>query len=462
MQVSVLMWFGKLTRHTTRKLHLLADCTFAAMVLGHKAAFHTLGCKLNFSETSTLARQLAEAGYARVHIDDAPDVVVINTCSVTDHADAKCRNAVRRAMQSNPEAYVVVVGCYAQLKPAEIADIDGVDLVLGAGEKFNLADHLASATRGGESKAIAGEIKEVRDFIPGFSSGDRTRTFLKVQDGCNYFCAFCTIPLARGRSRSANVADTVAQARKAVEAGAKEIVLTGVNIGDFGTGHGESLLDLAKALDRLDGVERFRISSIEPNLLEDDLIDFVAASRKFQPHFHIPLQSGSDDVLAAMRRRYRTELYASRIRRIREKMPHASIGVDVIVGFPGETDALFMETVNFIKSLDISYLHVFTYSERPNTTALRIDDVVPVPVRKERNKTLRNVSLKAQRAHYESHLGNVLPVLFEEAEEDGMRMGYTPNYIRVAVQSTEVQGNVVRSVTLDRIDPLGWVHGSLA
>ena len=396
------------------------------MVLGHKAAFHTLGCKLNFSETSTLARQLAEAGYARVHIDDAPDVVVINTCSVTDHADAKCRNAVRRAMQSNPEAYVVVVGCYAQLKPAEIADIDGVDLVLGAGEKFNLADHLASATKGDEAKAIAGEIKEVRDFIPGFSSGDRTRTFLKVQDGCNYFCAFCTIPLARGRSRSANVADTVAQARKAVEAGAKEIVLTGVNIGDFGTAHGESLLDLAKALDRVDGVERFRISSIEPNLLEDDLIDFVAASRKFQPHFHIPMQSGSDDVLAAMRRRYRTELYASRIRRIREKMPHASIGVDVIVGFPGETDALFTETVNFIKSLDISYLHVFTYSERPNTTALRIDDVVPVPVRKERNKTLRNVSLKAQRAHYESHLDNVLPVLFEEAEEDGLRMGYTP------------------------------------
>ena len=456
------MWFGKLTRHATQKLHLMANCTFAAMVLGHKAAFHTLGCKLNFSETSTLARQLAEAGYARVHIDDAPDVVVINTCSVTDHADAKCRNAVRRAMQSNPDAFVVVVGCYAQLKPAEIADIDGVDLVLGAGEKFNLADHLASATRGGESKAIAGEIKEVRDFIPGFSSGDRTRTFLKVQDGCNYFCAFCTIPLARGRSRSANVAETVTQARRAVEAGAKEIVLTGVNIGDFGTAHGESLLDLAKALDELDGVERFRISSIEPNLLEDDLIDFVASSNKFQPHFHIPLQSGSDEVLAAMRRRYRTELYASRIRRIREKMPHASIGVDVIVGFPGESDALFMDTVNFIKSLDISYLHVFTYSERPNTTALRIDDVVPVPVRKERNKTLRNVSLKSQRAHYAAHLHDVLPVLFEEAEEDGVRMGYTPNYIRVAVPSTEVQGNSIRSVRLDRIDPLGWVHGSLA
>lgn len=432
------------------------------MVLGHKAAFHTLGCKLNFSETSTLARQLASAGYARVPIDDAPDVVVINTCSVTDHADAKCRNAVRRAMQSNPDAFVVVVGCYAQLKPAEIATIEGVDLVLGAGEKFNLADHLVSASKGDEAKAIAGEIKEVRDFIPGFSSGDRTRTFLKVQDGCNYFCAFCTIPLARGRSRSANVADTVAQARRAVEAGAKEIVLTGVNIGDFGTAHGETLLDLARALDELDGVERFRISSIEPNLLEDKLIDFVASSRKFQPHFHIPLQSGSDEVLAAMRRRYRTELYANRIQRIRDKMPSASIGVDVIVGFPGESDALFMDTVNFIKSLDISYLHVFTYSERPNTTALRIDNVVPIPDRKDRNKTLRNLSLKSQRAHYEAHIHDVLPVLFEEAEEDGLRMGYTPNYIRVSVPSSEVQGNVIHPVRLDRIDPMGWVHGRLA
>ena len=431
------------------------------MASGRKAAFHTLGCKLNFSETSTLARQLGEAGYARVHLDDAPDVVVINTCSVTDHADAKCRNAVRRAMQSNPEAFVVVVGCYAQLKPSEITLIEGVDLVLGAGEKFNLVEHLEGASKGEEARALAGEIKEVRDFVPGFSSGDRTRTFLKVQDGCNYFCAFCTIPLARGRSRSATVADTVREAQKAVAAGAKEIVLTGVNIGDFGTAHGETLLDLIQALDGLDGVTRFRISSIEPNLLTDEIIAFVGQSERFQPHFHIPLQSGSDNILSAMRRRYRTELYRNRIARIRELMPEASIGVDVIVGFPGETDEEFMATVDFIKSLEISYLHVFTYSERPNTTALRIDDVVPVPVRKERNKTLRNLSLKAQRAQYEANLGKTVEVLFEDAEEDGLRMGYTSNYVRVAVPSAEVEGNVVRAVSLKRIDPLGWVHGTL-
>lgn len=431
------------------------------MASGRKAAFHTLGCKLNFSETSTLARQLGEAGYARVHLDDAPDVVVINTCSVTDHADAKCRNAVRRAMQSNPEAFVVVVGCYAQLKSSEITQIEGVDLVLGAGEKFNLVEHLEGASKGEEARALAGEIKEVRDFVPGFSSGDRTRTFLKVQDGCNYFCAFCTIPLARGRSRSATVADTVREAQKAVAAGAKEIVLTGVNIGDFGTAHGETLLDLIQALDGLDGVTRFRISSIEPNLLTDEIIAFVGQSERFQPHFHIPLQSGSDNILSAMRRRYRTELYRNRIARIRELMPEASIGVDVIVGFPGETDEEFMATVDFIKSLEISYLHVFTYSERPNTTALRIDDVVPVPVRKERNKTLRNLSLKAQRAQYEANLGKTVDVLFEDAEEDGLRMGYTSNYVRVAVPSVEVEGNVVRAVSLKRIDPLGWVHGTL-
>ncbi len=431
------------------------------MASGLKAAFHTLGCKLNFSETSTLARQLGEAGYARVHLDDAPDVVVINTCSVTDHADAKCRNAVRRAMQSNPEAFVVVVGCYAQLKPEEIAQIEGVDLVLGAGEKFNLVAHLEGTSKGEEARALAGEIKEVRDFVPGFSSGDRTRTFLKVQDGCNYFCAFCTIPLARGRSRSASVADTVREAQKAVEAGAKEIVLTGVNIGDFGTAHGETLLDLIQALDALDGVERYRISSIEPNLLTDEIIEFVSQSRRFQPHFHIPLQSGSDNILSAMRRRYRTELYRNRIARIRELMPEASIGVDVIVGFPGETDEEFLTTVDFIKSLEISYLHVFTYSERPNTTALRIDEVVPVPVRKERNKTLRNLSLKAQRAQYEANLGTTTDVLFEDAEEDGLRMGYTSNYVRVAVPSSEVEGNALRAVTLERIDPLGWVHGTL-
>ena len=431
------------------------------MASGQKAAFHTLGCKLNFSESSTLAKQLLEAGYARVHIDDAPDVVVINTCSVTDQADAKCRHAVRRALQSNPSAFVVVIGCYAQLKPDEIAAIEGVDLVLGAGEKFNLIQHLERAEKNGETQTLAGEIKEVRAFVPGFSSGDRTRTFLKVQDGCNYFCSFCTIPLARGRSRSATVAETVAQARLAAKAGAKEIVLTGVNIGDFGTQHGESLLDLVRALDGLAGIERYRISSIEPNLLTDDLITFVANSEKFQPHFHIPLQSGSDEILSAMRRRYRTPLYLSRIEHIRKRMPEASIGVDVIVGFPGESDAEFEKTVRFIQSLPVSYLHVFTYSERANTTALRQKDVVPMGVRKERNKVLRQLSLKLQRAHYERHVGKRATVLFEDAVEEGLRMGYTPNYIRVSAPAQEVEGNQICEVKLQQIHPSGWIQADL-
>jgi threonylcarbamoyladenosine tRNA methylthiotransferase MtaB len=431
------------------------------MASGQKAAFHTLGCKLNFSETSTLARQLSEAGYARVTIDEAPDVVVINTCSVTDQADAKCRHAVRRAMASNPLAFVVVVGCYAQLKPREIADIDGVDLVLGAEEKFNLVAHLESLEKRDTGLALAGEIKEVRAFVPGHSSGDRTRSFLKVQDGCNYFCAFCTIPLARGRSRSANVADTIMEARKAAQQGAREIVLTGVNIGDFGTSHNESLIDLVRALDGLDHVARYRISSIEPNLLDDELIEEVARSARFQPHFHLPLQSGSDDILAAMRRRYRTDLYRNRVEHIRRVMPHASIGVDVIVGFPGETQAKFEETLEFIKSLDVSYLHVFTYSERANTTALRIADVVPMHVRRERNKVLRNLSLKKQRQHYERQIGQVHDVLFEHAEEDGLRMGYTAHYVRVAARASEVEGNEICPVRLEKIHAGGWMSGTL-
>ena len=431
------------------------------MSQGLKAAFHTLGCKLNFSESSTLAKQLEEAGYARVQLDESPDVAVINTCSVTEQADAKCRNAVRRAMQSNPQSFVVVVGCYAQLKPETIANMDGVDLVLGAQEKFNLVDHLENRTKRANGKFIAGEIKEVRDFIPGHSSGDRTRSFLKVQDGCNYFCSFCTIPLARGRSRSANVQDTVAQARAAIADGAKEIVLTGVNIGDFGTAHNESLLDLVLALDDLDGVERFRISSIEPNLLTDEIINAVAQSKKFQPHFHIPLQSGDDEVLGLMRRRYRTDLYRNRIEHIRSVMPHASIGVDVIVGFPGETLEHFNATIDFVKSLDISYLHVFTYSERPNTTALRIDDVVPVEERKRRNKVLRTLSLKLQRQHYERQLNQTQDVLFEGAEEEGQRYGYTPNYVRVAAPSSQVPANSIVAVALTQIHAAGWMSGNL-
>ena len=432
------------------------------MISGGTVAFHTLGCKLNFSETSTIAKQLGEAGFAKVSIDESPNVVVVNTCSVTDHADAKCRNIVRRSLNSNPLAYIVVIGCYAQLKPSEIASIEGVDLVLGANEKFNLPnllDDLSKRQDGEVGEIRAGEIKEVREFVPGFSSGDRTRTFLKVQDGCDYFCAFCTIPLARGRSRSASIAETVTQARKALDAGAKEIVLTGVNIGDFGKNNDEDLLGLIKELDRIDGIERFRISSIEPNLLSEEIIDFVANSKKFQPHFHIPLQSGSDDVLSTMRRRYRTDLYRSRIEYIKKRMPDAGIGVDVIVGFPGECDSSFQETYDFIKSLDISYLHVFTYSERPKTTALRIDDVVPVPKRQERNKMLRILSLKKQRAHYEKFIGSKRPVLIESNEDNGVVYGYTPEYVRVAVNSKDVNTNSSELIYLDQINPEGFVMG---
>lgn len=434
------------------------------MISGGTVAFHTLGCKLNFSETSTVARQLSEGGFARVKIDETPDVVVINTCSVTDNADSKCRNYVRRSLKSNPIAYIVVIGCYAQLKPEEIAAIDGVDLVLGANEKFNLPSMLDDLSKkaSGSGEIRVGEIKEVRDFIPGFSSGDRTRTFLKVQDGCDYFCAFCTIPLARGRSRSGTIAQTLDSARDAIKRGAKEIVLTGVNIGDFGKANGESLLELIKELDKLEGgIERYRISSIEPNLLSEDIIDFVAKSTKFMPHFHIPLQSGSDDILSAMRRRYRSDLYSSRVDYIRKKMPHAGIGVDVIVGFPGECDSSFKQTYDFINSLNISYLHVFTYSERPNTTALRIDDVIPVQTRQNRNKMLRILSLKKQREHYENFIGGISKVLIESSEDEDLIFGYTPEYVRVAVNMNTVSRNTTTSLLLKTINPNGFVHGSV-
>jgi len=436
------------------------------MISGGTAAYHTLGCKLNFSETSTVARQLSENGFARVNIGENPDVVVINTCSVTDNADAKCRNIVRRSLKSNPQAYIVVIGCYAQLKPQEIANIDGVDLVLGANEKFNLPsmlDDLSKRIHGDDEPGAeihAGEIKEVRNFIPGFSSGDRTRTFLKVQDGCDYFCAFCTIPLARGRSRSGTIEQTLAQAREAAKQGAKEIVLTGVNIGDFGKANGETLLQLITKLDKVKEIERYRISSIEPNLLNEDIIDFVASSEKFMPHFHIPLQSGSDEILSTMRRRYRKELYRERVEYIKKKMPNAGIGVDVIVGFPGENDDLFQETYDFVNSLDISYLHVFTYSERPKTTALRIDNVVPTTTRQHRNKQLRILSLKKQRAHYERFLGQTRSVLIESSEIDGVKFGYTPEYVRVSVDSKTVDCNFTADLRLDQINPDGFVTGT--
>ncbi len=415
-----------------------------------KVAFHTLGCKLNFSETSTLARQFTDAGYARVEMEEQPDVLVINTCSVTEQADKKCRNIVSRATRNNPGVYVAVVGCYAQLKPQEIADIKGVDLVLGAGEKFNLLQHVEQLEKKNNSRIITGEIKDVKTFIPSFSAGDRTRTFLKVQDGCNYFCAFCTIPLARGRSRSASIEQTITEAKKAIDAGAKEIVLTGVNIGDFGTAQGETFLQLVQQLDELNGVERYRISSIEPNLLQDEIIQFVAQSKKFMPHFHVPLQSGSDDILRAMRRRYRTALYRSRIERIKELMPHACIGVDVITGFPGETDDQFAVTRDFLLDLPVSYLHVFTYSERDNTTAVRLSEVVPMEVRNERTKILRMMSEKKKRAFYNEHLNETRSVLWEANEDEGYMTGFTDNYIKLR---RKFDAALVNEITLLHIEP---------
>ena len=345
------------------------------------------------------------------------------------------------------------------LNPQEIAGIEGVDLILGAKEKFNLPSLLNDLNKRQAGEIRVGEIKETRDFIPGFSSGDRTRTFLKVQDGCDYFCAFCTIPLARGRSRSASISKTVEQAFLAAKTGAKEIVLTGVNIGDFGKSNGDTLLELIKELDKVEGIERFRISSIEPNLLSEDIIDFVAKSKKFQPHFHIPLQSGSDNILSLMRRRYRTDLYRSRIEYIKHKMPNAGIGVDVIVGFPGECDSSFQETYDFINSLDISYLHVFTYSERPKTTALRIEDIIPVPTRQERNKKLRILSLKKQRAHYEKFVGSKSKVLIESSEDDGIFYGYTPEYVRVAIKAQSTLPNQIKNIYLESINPNGFING---
>ena len=396
-------------------------------------AFHTLGCKLNFSETSTIARQLIAAGYERVDFKKSAEVYIINTCSVTDHADATCRNIVRQALRVNPNAFVAVIGCYAQLKPKEIASIEGVDIVLGANEKFNIVGYLENLDKLPKAGVHSCEIKDVKEFVPGFSSNDRTRTFLKLQDGCDYFCSFCTIPLARGRSRSESIANSIKSTQEAIATGVKEIVLTGVNIGDFGSGTDENFLQLIQQLDKLTGdVERFRISSIEPNLLSDEIIRFCATSNRFAPHFHIPLQSGSDLMLSKMRRRYDSALYRSRIETIKEVMPRACIGVDVIVGHPGETEEEFLKTYTFLNELPISYLHVFTYSERPNTTAIREKDaIVPVQERKKRNKMLTILSEKKKRAFYEPFAGTTQSVLFEHENKNGFTFGYTDNYLRV-------------------------------
>jgi threonylcarbamoyladenosine tRNA methylthiotransferase MtaB len=394
-------------------------------------AFHTLGCKLNFSETSTLGRMMEAEGFEKRLFEEQADVYVINTCSVTDNADKECRQLVRRIQRRSPESLVVITGCYAQLKPKEIAEIPGVDLVLGAAEKFNLAHHLKELSKGDSTRINSCDIEDVNGFISSWSQHDRTRTFLKVQDGCNYNCSFCTIPMARGKSRSDSIGHVVANAERLAADGVKEIVLTGVNLGDFNNEAGEDFFQLIRALDKVEGIERFRISSIEPNLLTPEIIAFVAQSRAFMPHFHIPLQSGSNKILGLMRRRYRRELYAERVAQIKELMPHACIGVDVIVGFPGESDEDFEETRQFLHQLDISYLHVFTYSERDHTKALEIKPVVPVSVRHERNKQLRNLSYMKMQYFTAQHQGQMRKVLFEGHEKNGMMEGYTDNYVRV-------------------------------
>ena len=426
-----------------------------------KVSFYTLGCKLNFSETSTIARLFEDAGFAKVDFEDTPDVYVVNTCSVTDNADKRCRALVRKALRHNPEAFIVIVGCYAQLKPQEIAAIPGVDLVLGANEKFNILDHLEEREKKEHGEAIASEIKHVREFVPSYSIGDRTRTFLKVQDGCDYFCSFCTIPLARGRSRSNSVAETLKVAKEVAATEVKEIVLTGVNIGDFGKGTDESFYDLVQALDEVEGIERFRISSIEPNLLSDEIITFVAQSKRFVPHFHIPLQSGSDLLLEKMRRRYRTSLYADRIARIKELMPDACIGVDVIIGFPGETDEEFQRTYDFLNGIDVSYLHVFTYSERQNTTAVRMDQVVPNQVRQERSKMLHILSEKKKRFFYEQQIGKLGTMLAETQEHEGLLFGFTENYVKVRLPFDASYSNQLIKVRHAAIASDGTMVGDL-
>ena len=422
-----------------------------------KVAFYTLGCKLNFSETSSIAKSFNEQGFATVDFSDHADCYVINTCSVTDNADKKCRNIVRKALRTNPTGFVIVVGCYAQLKPEEIKSIEGVDLVLGTEEKFNALDHIGSLDKNESGIALYDKIGKVKEFFPSFSSGDRTRSFLKIQDGCDYFCAFCTIPLARGRSRSNTVKETIKTANEVALTEAKEVVITGVNIGAFGKGTAETFYDLVKELDQIEGIDRFRISSIEPNLLSDEIIDYVSTSKRFVPHFHIPLQSGSDNLLVAMRRKYLSDLYRNRVGLIKKLMPDACMGVDVIIGFPGETDQEFQTTYDFLIELDVSYLHVFTYSERDNTTAVRLDDVVPMETRNKRSKMLRILSAKKKRKFYESQIGTEHTVLWEATNEEGFMTGFTENYVKVQTPFDAAKVNKTEKVFLDKIDGNGNV-----
>ena len=426
-----------------------------------KVAFYTLGCKLNFSETSTIARNFENQGFAKVDFNEVPDIFVINTCSVTENADKKCRQIVKKALQVNPNAFVTMIGCYAQLKPEEISSIPGVDLVLGANEKFNILDHIDDLEKKEKAAVKSNNIKETDFFIPSFSQGDRTRSFLKVQDGCDYFCTFCTIPLARGKSRNASISETLLEAKKIADSPIREVVLTGVNIGDFGQGGDENFFQLVQQLDEVKGIDRLRISSIEPNLLSNEIIEFVAGSKRFVPHFHIPLQSGSDKLLVAMRRKYLRALYAERVAKIKALMPHACIGVDVIVGFPGETDEEFMETVNFLNALDISYLHVFTYSERANTTARKMADPVPLNIRRERSRQLQILSEKKRRAFYETQLNSNQEVLFEAEEEMGIMYGFTENYVKVKTAYNADLVNQIVPVKLNQIDRDGIMKAEL-
>ena len=429
-----------------------------------KVGFYTLGCKLNFSETSTISRDFVEEGFDRVEFSEYADIYVINTCSVTDNADRKFKTIVKQAQKSNPHAFVAAIGCYAQLKPQELADIHGVDLVLGATEKFKITDYINDLSKNDFGEVHSCEIQDADFYVGSYSIGDRTRAFLKVQDGCDYKCTYCTIPLARGISRSDKLDNVLKNANDIAMKGIKEIVLTGVNIGDYGKGefgnkkHEHTFFDLVKALDDVVGVERLRISSIEPNLLGDDVIDFVAQSKSFVPHFHIPLQSGSNDILKLMRRRYLKELYVERIMRIKTKMPHACIGVDVIVGFPGETEERFLETYNFLANLDISYLHVFTYSERDNTVASTLSDIVSKNIRAKRSKMLRSLSVKKRRAFYESQLNTVRNVLFEAENRQGYIQGFSDNYVKIKVPWNPALVNTIHSMKLSEIGEDGVVR----
>ena len=424
------------------------------------AAFYTLGCKLNFSETSTISRDLEDEGYAKIDFELGADIYIINTCSVTDQADKKCRNIVRKALKYNPNAFIIVIGCYAQLKPEEISTIEGVDLVLGAQEKFNIGEYLDDTNKKNKPVLLNQSIKNVKTFYPGYSIGDRTRSFFKVQDGCNYFCSFCTIPLARGKSRSGSISQTIEKAKEIGRSEVKEVVLTGINLGDFGYGTNENFFQLIKELEQLNGIYRYRISSIEPDLLSEEIIQFVNSSNKFVPHFHIPLQSGSDYLLKKMRRKYDTDLYSSRIRLIKKLMPHACIGVDVIVGFPGETEEEFNKTTEYLKSLPISYLHVFTYSERANTNAPKMNDVVPMDVRRKRSKQLRILSLKLKLKFYNENIGYKGKVLFESKEENNL-IGFTENYIKVKIPFEDKIINTIQEVRIEKINSDIEAYGSV-